>query len=139
MPNLRGSTDRKHHGREQERSGRDRNAESDDKFDFRSAEEGSAEEFGSKREGSSRKKEPKPASHGGDEANKGEKAKTETWFDVDKGLKTKNEMETTSSDESGNRSEAINLVRMFDSGTLNQLRPCRGKGNKRGANTVTAK
>ena len=69
----------------------------------------------------------------------GEKAKTETWFDVDKGLKTKNEMETTSSDESGNRSEAINLVRMFDSGTLNQLRPCRGKGNKRGANTVTAK
>ena len=54
-----------------------------------------------------------PAKHGGDEANKGEKAKTETWSDVVKGLKTKDELETANSDESGNRSEAADSVRMF--------------------------
>mgnify|MGYP007109665713 CR=1 FL=1 len=38
------------------------------------AEGGSAEEFINKRGGSSRKREPKPIEHGGDEANRGEKA-----------------------------------------------------------------
>ena len=72
---------------------------------------GSAEESESGCEGSNRMKELKPAKHGGDEANKDEKAKIETWFDVVKGLKTKDELETTNLDESGHRSEAADLVR----------------------------
>ena len=52
----------------------------------------------------------------------GEKAKTETWSDVVKGLKTKDELETTNSDESENRSEETESVRMFDSDTLTQPR-----------------
>ena len=94
-------------------------------------EGGSAEESESGREGNSRKKEPNPTKHGGDEANKGEKALTETWFDVVKGLKTKDELETTHSDESRNRSEAADLVRMFDSETPNQLKAKRKKGKQK--------
>ena len=90
---------------------KDRNTESDDEFDFKLAEEGeggSAEESESGRKGSSRKKEPKPTKHGGDEAIKGEK--------------TEDELETTNSDESEDRSEEAESVRMFDSDTLNQPR-----------------
>ena len=86
-------------------------AESDDEFDFGSAGEakgGSAEEFESGRKGSSWKKEPKPAKHGGDEVVKGEK--------------TKDSLEKTNSDESENRSEEGDSVLMFDSETLNQLK-----------------
>ena len=86
MPNLRGRTNRKDHKREHEGSESARDAESDDEFNFGSSEEA---------EGSSQKKEPKSAKYGGDEANKGEKAKTETWSDVVKGLKTEDELETT--------------------------------------------
>ena len=39
VPNLRGGEVPEDHGREQERSGRDRDAESDDEFDSRSADE----------------------------------------------------------------------------------------------------
>ena len=83
----------------------------DDEFDFGSAEEaegGSAEEFKNGHKGSNQKKEPKPAGHGGDEAIKGEKSE--------------DELETANSDESENRSEDVESVRMFDSDTLNQLR-----------------
>ena len=77
------------------------------------------------------KKELKPAKHGGDEANKGEKAKTETWYNVVKAVKTKDELEIANSNESGNRSEAANSVRMFDSGTPNQLKAKRKKGQQK--------
>ena len=70
----------------------------------------------------------KPAKHGGDEANNGEKDKTETWSDVVKGLNTKDELETANSDESKNRSEEADSVRMFYSETPNQLMAKRKKG-----------
>ena len=80
VPNLRGREVPQDHGREQERSGSDHDAESNDEFDFGSVEEvegRSAEESISGRGGSSRKEESKLAEHGGDEANKGEKAKSD--------------------------------------------------------------
>ena len=122
MPNLRGRTDRKHHRREQERSGSDRDAESDDEFDFGSAEEAEgrfAEESMSGRGGSCRKKEPKSANHGGDEGNKGEEAKIE------------DELETSNSDKSGDESETADSVRMFDSEMPNQLKAKRKKGQQK--------
>ena len=86
VPQLRGRTVLRDRAREQERSGRDRDTESDDKFDFGSAEEA---EGGSVEESESgRKKEPKPTMHGGDDAIKGEK--------------TEDELETANSDESEN-------------------------------------
>ena len=84
----------KDHGREQERSG-------------------SAEESIRGHERRIQKKELKPAKHGGDEANKGEK--------------TKDALETVNSNESGNRSEEANSVLMFDSETANQLKAKRKK------------
>ena len=98
-------------GRASERSGRDRNPESDDEFDFGSVEEAEgryAEESGSGHKESNRKKEPKPSKHEGDEAIKGEKIEYE--------------LETANSDESENRSEVAESVQMFDSDTLNQPR-----------------
>ena len=79
----------KDHGREKERIEKDRDAESDDEFNFGSVEEaegGSAEESESRHKGSSRMKEPKPTKHGGDDTIKGEK--------------TEDELETTNSNES---------------------------------------
>ena len=114
MPNLRGRRVSRDQAREQERSGRDRDTESDDEFDFGSVEEvdgGSAEKSESGHKGSSRKKEPKPTMHGGDDAIKGEK--------------TEDKLETANLDESENRSEEAESVRMFDSDTLNQPRPKR--------------
>ena len=76
VPNLRGRRVSRDRAREHERSGRDSDTESDDKFDFGSAEEaegGSAEESESGHKGSSRRKEPKPTKQGGDDAIKGEK------------------------------------------------------------------
>ena len=90
---------------------KDCEAESDDEFDFGSAEEaegGSVGESESGHKGSSRKKEPKPTNHGGDEAKNGEK--------------TEDELETSNSDDSENQSDEAELVRMFDSNTLNQPR-----------------
>ena len=58
MPNLRGRKDPKDHRREQEKSGSDRETESDEQFNFGSAKEakcGSAEESKSEYEGSSRR------------------------------------------------------------------------------------
>ena len=66
------------------------------------------EESESGHKGSSRKKEPEPTKLGGDDAIKGEK--------------TKDELETTNSDESENLSKEAESVRMFDSDTLNQPR-----------------
>ena len=105
VPNLRGRNVPDDHEREQERSGKDLGSAEE-------AESGSAEESESGHKGSSRKKEPKPTRHGGDDAVKGEKTGDE--------LETANSDE--SSDESENRSEVTELVRMFDSDTLNQLR-----------------
>ena len=110
VSNLRGRKDRKDHEREHERSESDRNSESDDEFDF-----GSAEEV----EGSSRRKEPKSAEHWGDEANKGENAKIEE------------ELETANSDKSEDESNTANSVRMFDSETPNQLKAKRKKGQQK--------
>ena len=59
------------------------------------------------------------AEQGGDEAKKGEKAKTKTWSDVVKGLKAKDELETTNLDNSRNESETADSVQMFDSKTPN--------------------
>ena len=119
VPNLRGrdlkgTTDQ---GREKE-DPKNRDAE----FDFGSAEEaegGSAEESESGHKGSNRKKEPNPTKHGGDDAIKGEK--------------TEDELETASSDESKNRSEVVESVRMFDSDTLNQPRAKRQHRNSKDA------
>ena len=66
VPNLRG---RKDHEKDQERSGSDREAESDEEFDFGSAEEG---ESGYR--GSNLSKEPESAEQREDETKKGEKA-----------------------------------------------------------------
>ena len=111
VPNLRG---RRVRAREQERSGKDRDTESDAKFDFGSAEEaegGSAEKFGCGQKGSSRRRKPKPTMHWEDAAIKGEK--------------TEDKLDTGNSDESKNQSEDVESVRMFDSDTLNQPRPKR--------------
>ena len=108
------------HGRKLERRGSHRDTKSDDEFDFGSAEEAegrSAEESASGREGSNRKKEPKPAKHGGDEAIKGEK--------------TKDELETANSDEREKRSEEADSVRVFGSETPNQLKAKRKKGQQK--------
>ena len=67
--------------------------------------------------GNKRSEEPKSAEQGGNEAKKGEKAKTKIWFDVVKGLKTENELETANSDKRGNELEIACSVRMFDSET----------------------
>ena len=77
------------------------------------------EESVSRRGGNSRKKEQKPAEHGGDDANKGKKANTKTWSDMVKGLKTEDELETANSDETKNRSETADSFHMFDSETPN--------------------
>ena len=45
--------------------------------------------------------------------------------DAIEGEKTEDEFETANSDESENRSEQAESVRMFDSDTLNQPRPKR--------------
>ena len=93
MPNMRGRTVTvpNDQAREQERSGRDGHSESDDEFDFGSAEEaerGPAEKSGSGQKGSSRRTEPKTTMHRGDDAIEGEK--------------TEDELETANSDESEN-------------------------------------
>ena len=110
--NLRGRTVPNDQAREQERSGRDRATKSDDEFDFGSAEEaerGPAEKSGSGQKGSSRRREPKPTMHRGGDAIEGKK--------------TEDELETANSDESKDQSEVAESVQMFDSDTLNQLRP----------------
>ena len=118
MPNLRGRTVPNDQAREQERSGRDRETESDDEFDFdfdfgsaKDAEGGPAEKSGSGQKGSSRRREPKPTMHWGDDAIEGEK--------------TEDELKTASSDKSENRSEEAESVRRFDSDVLTQARPKR--------------
>ena len=83
------------------------------------AEGKSSEESEIEGGGSNRKREPKPSKHGGDEGNKREKAKI------------KDELETPYSDESGNRSEAADSVRMFDSETPNQLKAMRREGQRK--------
>ena len=105
MPNLRGRKDRKDHEREQERSGSDRDAESDDEFDFGSTEEAA---------GNKRRKELKLAEYRGDEANKIE-----------------DELETANSDKSGDELETTDSVRMFDLETMNQLKAKRKKGQQK--------
>ena len=98
MPNLRGRDVPNNHRREREVL-KDRNAESDGEFYYRSVEEaegGSAEDSENGHKGSSQKKEPKKAKHGRDEIIKGEK--------------TEDELKTANSDESENRSEEAESV-----------------------------
>ena len=86
VPNLRGRKTLDQ-AAEHERSGRD-DTESSDEFDLGSAEEaerGPAEMFGSRQKGSSRRREPKPTTHGED--------------DTIEGKKTEDELETANSDE----------------------------------------
>ena len=74
MPNLRGREVLQDYERKQERSGSHRDTESEDEFDFGSAEEaegGSTEESESEHKGSSRRKEPKPTMHEGQEDRRG--------------------------------------------------------------------
>ena len=107
MPNLRGREVPKDQAAEQERNGRDCDTESDDESDFESTEEaerGPAEKSGYGQKGSSQRGEPKPTIEG---------------------EKNEDELETANSDESENRSEGADSVRMFDSDTLNQPRPKR--------------
>ena len=125
MPNLRGRKDPQDHEREQRRSRINHDAKSDDEFDFGSAEEaegGSMEESVSECEGSRRRKEQKSAKHGGDEANKGEHAKTKTWSDIVKGLKTEDKLEITNSDVSRNQLETT---------VSDQLKDMRRKGKRK--------
>ena len=106
MPNLRGRDVPK-----RREVPKDRDAKSDNEFDFRSAEEaeaGSAKESESEHKGSSRKKEPKPTMHREDDAIEGEK--------------TDGELETANSDKSENRSEEAESVQMFDSDMPDQPR-----------------
>ena len=123
MPNLRG---RKNHEREQERGGSDREAESDEEFNF-----GLVEEAEGGNTGHNRMKEPESAEQGGDEANKGEKAKTKTWSNVVKGLKPEDELEISNLDKSGNESETSDSVRMFDSEMPSETE---GQAEERAAN-----
>ena len=114
VPNLRGRKFPKDQAAEHERSGRDCDTESDVEFDLGSAEEaerGPAEKSRYGQNGSSQRREPKPTMHRGDDAIEGEK--------------TEDELETANSDESENRSEEAESVRMCDSDMLNQPRPKR--------------
>ena len=72
-----------------------------------------------------------PVSEKGDDANKGKKANTKTWFDVVKGLKTEDELEKANSDESGNKSETTDSVRMFDSEMPNERKAKWRKGSRK--------
>ena len=69
------------------------------------------EKSGSGQKGCSRRREPKPTTHRGNDAIKGEK--------------TEDELETANSDESENRSEVAESVRMFDSDMPDQPRATR--------------
>ena len=103
VPTLR---ERKEQERVPARSGRDRESKSDEEFDFGSVEEvegGSVKEAKNSYRGINQSEELESAEEGGDETKKGEKFKTKTWSDVVKGLKTEDELETTNSDESGNK------------------------------------
>ena len=55
-------------------------------------------------------------------------AKIKTWFDVLKGLKTEDELETANSDESGIESEEFDSIRMSDLDMLNRLMAMCRKG-----------
>ena len=94
MPNLRG---RKDHEREQERSGSDYEAESNEEFDFRSSEEAKGRSAEEVHGGNNQREDPK-------------------------GLKIEHELETTNSDKSRDGLETNDSVRMFDSEMPNQLK-----------------
>ena len=100
MPNLRG---RRSGGEEEEV----RKSESDEEFDFGTTEEAEDGYGGSDRR---KKHGPEPTEKGGDKAKKGKKARTKTWSDVVKGLKTEE------------RSDTTDLVEHFDSDKLNHLK-----------------
>ena len=132
MPNLKGR---------KKGSGSDREAESDEEFDF-----GTIEEVEDGYGGSNRKREPKlesteprgsRAAKGGNGSKVGKskadqmKAKTKTWSVVVKGLKIEDELETTNLDKSGNESEIDDSVRMFDSETPNHLDAKQKKGQRK--------
>ena len=102
MPTFRGRKEEEEEGHE--RSGIDRDVESDEEFDF-----GPTEEAEEENRGRNRKKEPKIAGQGGDTSKKGGKAKIKTCSDVVKGLETKDELAKANSGENNRESE------MFDS------------------------
>ena len=57
-----------------------------------------------------------------DRVDRNMKARTRTWYDMVKGLKDEDELETTNSDKSGNESEATDSVELFDSEELNHMK-----------------
>ena len=118
MPPLR--------GRNSERSGRDRKAESDEEFDLGSGEE-AEEGYG----GRTQRNEPEPTEQWGGKAKKGRKANTRTWADMVKGLKEE-ELETSNLDKSMNVSETTDSVKKFDSEEPNHLKAKRTKGQRKG-------
>ena len=58
-------------------------------------------------------------------------AKTETWSDVVKGLKTEDKLETANSDKSGSGSETADLVEQFDSDEPNHMSVKRTKRQRK--------
>ena len=100
--------------------------ESDEEFDF-----GPAEEAEEENRGRNRKKESKIARQGGDIAKKGVKAKTKTWSNVLKGLKTEDELKIANSGESAIQSKVTDSIEMFDSDITNRLRAKRRKGQQK--------
>ena len=66
---------------------------------------------------------------------KKKKPKTQTWFDVVKGLEVKDELETTNLDKRGNESGIAYSVEMFDSEDLNQLKAKRTRRQRKSTPT----
>ena len=114
MPNLR--------GRNSERSAK---AESDEEFNF-----GTAEEAEDGYEGSNQRNVPKSKStkQGGGKAKKGRKARTWTYSKVVKSIKIEDKLETANSGKRENELEATNSVEQFDSEELNHLKDKRTRG-----------
>ena len=120
-PNLRGRQEEQEEKRE--RSGIACDVKSDEEFYFMLVEETEEEN-----RGCNHKKESKITGQGGDIAKKGVKAKTKTWSNVVKGLKTEGELETANSGKSAIETEVTDSIEIFDSDIMKQLRAKQRKG-----------
>ena len=63
-----------------------------------------------------------------DRADQEKKARTKTWLDVVKGLKKEEELETSNSDKSRNKSETFDSVKLYDSDKPNHMTAKRTRG-----------
>ena len=59
------------------------------------------------------------------------KVKTNTWTNVEKGLKIDDKLETPNSDKNGDESETTNSVQIFNLEMLNQLKAKRKEGHEK--------